>query len=76
MTNNKEIATRSLKNFGDNLYRLRTEKNMTREDLAYKVGFESSRIIYDYENGFKYPKVENLLKIVDTLGVNLDSMFR
>mgnify|MGYP003518316928 CR=1 FL=1 len=41
-----------------------------------ELGYETQRIIYDYENGIKFPKLENALKIAMALGVDLDSMFR
>ena len=76
MTNNLKGATLSIQNFGLNLYRIRTELGKSRQWLADELGYESQRIIYDYENGIKFPKLENVIKIARILGVDLDSMFR
>lgn len=76
MTNNNNKSTLNIKNFGLNLYRIRTEKGKSRQWLADELGLESQRMIYDYENGIKLPKIENVLKIAIILGVDVDSMFR
>lgn len=76
MTNNLKSTTLNIKNFGLNLYRIRTEQGKSRQWLADELGYETKRIIYDYENGIKFPKLENALKIAMALGVDLDSMFR
>ena len=72
---NKTFNTLNIGNFGLNLYRIRTEKKMTREVLADLIGLETPRIIYDYENNIKRPKLERVIKIAIALGVSLDSMF-
>lgn len=76
MTNDLKSTTLNIKNFGLNLYRIRTEQGKSRQWLADELGYETQRIIYDYENGIKFPKLENALKIAMALGVDLDSMFR
>ena len=76
MTNNLKSTTLDIKKFGFNLWKIRTEKKMTREALADAIGLADQRIIYDYENGSKFPKLERALLIAMALGVDLDSMFR
>ena len=74
MVNNVKSAKRSLKNFGYNLWKLRTDKGLTHEDLSDLIG-TSTRIIYDYESGKKHPSTETVLVIAEKLDVSLDSMF-
>ena len=75
MTNNQN-NTLDIKKFGINLWKIRTERGMSREALADAVGLADQRIVYDYENGIKRPKLERALSIAMALGVALDSMFR
>ena len=74
MTNNTNKSL-DIANFGDNIKRLRIEKKLSREEFAYQIGV-SSRIIYDYEEGFKTPKLETAIKIAIVLKESLDSMLR
>ena len=74
MTNNTN-NTYDISKFGGNLRRLREELGINREDFAYSIGV-CTRMIYDYEEGFKKPKLETAMKIAFVLGVTLDSMLR
>ena len=76
LCNNLKSTTLDIKKFGLNLWKIRTDKGMTREALADAIGLADQRIIYDYENGIKFPKLERALLIAMALGVDLDSMFR
>ena len=73
MTNKNGIL--DIANFGDNLRRIRIEKGLTIEAFAEQID-KSSRLIYDYENGLKYPKLETLIVIATVLEVSLDSILR
>lgn len=64
-----------INNFGENLRRIRIEKGFTIEDFAFEIG-KSARLIYDYENGLKFPKLETLIVIATVLEVTLDSILR
>ncbi len=73
MTNNNGIL--DIANFGENLRRIRIDKGLTIEAFAELID-KSSRLIYDYENGLKYPKLETLIIIATVLDVTLDSILR
>ena len=62
-------------NLGPNLKVLLKEKGITKEEFAYKIGV-STRIIYDYIDGFKTPSLANAIKISVVLDVSLDSILR
>ena len=62
---------RDVKYFPDNLYKAREEINMTRAELAEKID-TSERIIYDYENGIKFPSFATLTKLAVALNKTLD----
>ena len=74
MTNTNQNALDIL-NFGENLRRVRIKNNLTHEEFAEKVGV-STRIIYDYEDGFKKPSLRTIVVIANVLGVSIDSLFR
>lgn len=73
MTNNT-ISKRSIDNFGKNLRKIRIEKDFTIEDFAWEIQV-SPRLVYDYEDGFKKPRLEKAILICEVLGVKLDDMF-
>jgi len=62
---------RDIKYFALNLYNAREEVKMTRFELADKIE-TSERIIYDYENGIKFPSFMTLTKIAEALNKTLD----
>ena len=64
-----------INNFGDNLRRIRIEKGLTIEEFAFRID-KSSRLIYDYENGLKFPKLETIIIIANVLEISLDSILR
>ena len=72
---NKQQNTLDIAYFGDNLKRVRIMRKLSREEFADRIGV-SSRIIYDYEEGFKTPKLETAIKIAIVLEVTLDSILR
>lgn len=74
MTETQE-CTLNIDKFGKNLRRVRMEKKMTYEMFAENVGV-SSRIIYDYEDGFKKPSLSTIVVIANVLNVSIDSLLR
>ncbi len=71
---NKKTNGLEIGNFGINLYQIRNEKGITHEALAEMIDV-SSRVVYDWENGVKYPSLPNLVKIANALEIPLDSIF-
>lgn len=69
---NSEI-TLNYEVLGSNLKKLRKERKLSREEFANRIGV-SSRIIADYEDGFKTPRLETFYKISIVLGVTMDSI--
>jgi ribosome-binding protein aMBF1 (putative translation factor) len=57
--------------FGDRMMQARKEKDLSREELADKIG-TSAPIIGRYERGDMMPSVEIATKISEALGVSLD----
>lgn len=73
MTTNN--STLEKKNLGKNLRKERIRKGYTIEAFANEIGV-SARLIYDYEDGFKFPCLDNLIKISLVLEVTIDSILR
>lgn len=69
---NSEI-TLNCEVLGSNLKKLRKERKLSREEFANRIGV-SSRIIADYEDGFKTSRLETFYKISIVLGVTMDSI--
>lgn len=56
-----------------NLERIRTERQMTQEELAKRVGV-SQPAIAQYESGVAVPKLYVTIKLADALGVKIDDL--
>ena len=63
------------KNFGARLKELRVQKGYTQEKISEQIGIQPenySRI----ENGFAFPKPENIAKLSDVLQVEVAELFQ
>ena len=60
-------------NLGENIHRLRTEKNMSQGDLADALDV-SRQSVSKWENGSAVPELEKLIKMSDLFGVTLDEL--
>ena len=60
-----------LTNIPKNLTVLRIKNGLSKKDVAKSLAV-SLRTIYDWENGFKYPKLINLIQIASLYKVPLD----
>lgn len=56
--------------FSQNLKFYRLKSNMTKKELASKVGVSSMSITH-YENGDRYPEMDTIKKLASVLGVNV-----
>ncbi len=72
---NTQMNILDINNFGDNLRKIRIEKGLTIEEFAFQID-KSARLIYDYENGLKFPSLATLIVIATVLEVTLDSILR
>lgn len=57
--------------FGDNLRRIRKERNISQEDLAELLDV-SRQAISRWEQNNGYPEMEKMIKLADLLNVSLD----
>ncbi|MEE1124576.1 MAG: helix-turn-helix domain-containing protein [Acutalibacteraceae bacterium] len=62
-------------NFGERLYKLRKEKNLSQEELAELLDV-SRQSISKWENDKAYPEMTRLLFMSDYFGVTLDYLMR
>lgn len=62
-------------NFGENLQKLRKEKNISQENLAEALQV-SRQTIGKWENGTTYPEAECLIQISDFFGVSIDTLLK
>ena len=61
-------------NFGKKIQKIRKEKGMTQEDLAYKAKVDASYIGY-LERGEKNPTLSKIINIAKALKVKLSHLF-
>lgn len=66
---NKEYTGLVIKNNIDKL-------GITYEALAEKVNLTTSRVIYDWIDGFKLPSIERLVLLSDLFGIKVDDMLK
>ena len=59
--------------FGDNLRKIRKEKNMTQDELAVVLG-TSKQVLSRYENGQRSPKVSVVSEYAEKLGVPINAL--
>lgn len=69
------ISTDYKKLLGKRLKELRKSKGLKQEQLAELVGFESSNAISNIENGYNYPSIQNLEKILKVLNTSFIEIF-
>jgi len=60
-------------NFGERLRALRQAKGLTQQQLALQLGLSKS-IVSSYENGFRYPSYEVLIKMASVFSTTTDSL--
>ncbi len=53
---------------------LRIKANITHEELAALLQLNSPRVIYDWENAKKIPKVENLYNLALIFNVKIEDL--
>ena len=67
------MKQRDIKYFGDNLYRIRTSKNITHEQLAEALGV-STRTIYFWENNQRQITLTGIIELTIYLNCEIDEL--
>ena len=65
------VGTYDTHNIGKNILKLRTGNGLSRKELAYNINV-SVRTVYDWEDGFKLPKLINLIQIATLFQVSIE----
>ena len=65
----------SSKKLGENIRRLRLERNMTQGDLCSKIDIDVA-YISNVESGKKNPTLSTITRIAEALGVSADELLR
>ncbi|MFS2173444.1 helix-turn-helix domain-containing protein [Priestia megaterium] len=60
---------------GEQLQKLREQKNMSREELAQEMNV-SRQAVYKWENNKGYPDIENLMKLSNLYNITLDELIK
>jgi len=70
-------ATPTAKSLGNNIRRIREEKQITQLSLAHAIGWtgaDAGAQISRFETGLKEPRLSTLERIAKALGVPLDTL--
>ena len=59
----------------ENLIRLRKQKGLSQEELAYQLGI-SRQSVSKWESGTSVPELERLVEISELYGVSLDELVK
>ncbi len=59
---------------GDNLRTLIQRSGMSYDVIAEYLNLNTARVIYDWVNGFKLPKIEHLVVLSQLLDVKLEDI--
>lgn len=70
-----QVISATHKRLGQRIKRLRKEKGMTQEDLAFKVDVDRSYMGF-VERGEKNPTLDKLIKIAQSLNISLPELFK
>lgn len=70
-----KVISKTHRKFGQRLKTLRKEKEMTQEDLAFKVGVDRSYMGF-IERGEKNVTLKRLVEIAKAFRVSLSELFR
>lgn len=65
------VGTYDITNIGKNLLKLRTNLGLSRKEFASNMNV-SVRTVYDWEDGFKLPKLINLIQIATLFQVSIE----
>ena len=60
-------------NLGENIYKFRTQKNLSQGDLANALDV-SRQSVSKWENGAAVPELDKLIKMADLFGITLDEL--
>ncbi len=59
---------------GDRIRTLITNSDYTYDTVAELLQLNSSRVIYDWVNGFKFPKIDHLIVLSHLLNVKIEDI--
>ena len=59
---------------GLRLYHFIEKSGYSREEIAFFLELTSSRVIYDWLNGYKLPSTENLLNLAKLFNVQIEDI--
>ena len=61
---------------GENLKRLIQQSGLSYDDIADYLNLNTARVIYDWVNGFKLPKIEHLVLLAKVFKVQIEDILQ
>jgi len=66
----------TIQRFGEKLHALRTERGLTLQELAVKLGYVAHGHLSELESGKKTPTVEFVIKVARLFDVSTDTLLK
>ena len=71
---NSKLPSIDLKKTGQNIKKMRKEAGVTVRELQIMFGFTSPQAIYNWQNGFSLPSVDNFIVLAAVLGTTIEEI--
>lgn len=64
----------NLKKTGENINKLRKDKNLSMSDLQNMIGLATLNAVYNWTSGKRLPSIDNLVVLADIFGCHIDDI--
>ena len=70
----RKLPTIDMKRTGQNIAKMRKERDISVRELQVMFGFTSPQAIYNWQNGNSLPSVDNFIVLATILGTTIDEI--
>ena len=73
-TSGRKLPVIDIRKTGQNITRMRKERDISVRELQIMFGFASPQAIYNWQNGNSLPSVDNFIVLATILGTTIDEI--